>query len=71
RGDEPSPTRSAVMVRLSHGHIRIGTFQRLLALDKPDEMHALIAYCLAQFPGSAGPEGASPAARLLHQVVER
>ena len=32
RGDEPSPTRSAVMTRLSHGHIRIGTFQRLLAL---------------------------------------
>ncbi len=29
RGDEPSPTRSAVLVRLSHGHIRIGTFQRL------------------------------------------
>ena len=24
RGDEPSPTRSAVLVRLSHGHIRIG-----------------------------------------------
>ena len=23
RGDEPSPTRSAVMTRLSHGHIRI------------------------------------------------
>ena len=28
RGDEPSPTRAAVLVRLSHGHIRIGTFQR-------------------------------------------
>lgn len=73
RGDEPSPTRSAVLVRLSHGHIRIGTFQRLLALDKPDEMHALIAYCLENFPGPAdlAPEGASPAATLLHQVVAR
>jgi uncharacterized protein YdiU (UPF0061 family) len=29
RGDEPSPTRSSVLTRLSHGHIRIGTFQRL------------------------------------------
>ena len=29
RGDEPSPTRSAVMVRLNHSHIRIGTFQRI------------------------------------------
>ena len=29
RGDEPSPTRSSVLVRLSHSHIRFGTFQRL------------------------------------------
>jgi uncharacterized protein YdiU (UPF0061 family) len=29
RGDEPSPTRSSVLVRLSHSHVRIGTFQRL------------------------------------------
>jgi uncharacterized protein YdiU (UPF0061 family) len=38
RGDEPSPTRSAVMVRLSHGHIRIGTFQRLLVLEDAQSM---------------------------------
>ena len=29
RGDEPSPTRSSVLVRLSHSHIRFGSFQRL------------------------------------------
>ena len=29
RGDEPSPTRSAVLVRLNHSHVRIGSFQRL------------------------------------------
>lgn len=28
RGDEPSPTRSAVLVRLSHSHLRFGMFQR-------------------------------------------
>ncbi len=28
RGDEPSPTRSAVLVRLNHSHVRIGSFQR-------------------------------------------
>ena len=76
RGDEPSPTRSAVLVRLSHGHIRIGTFQRLLALDLPDEMAQLVTYCLAMFPGAPGPDDVSastlsPAARLLNQVVER
>jgi uncharacterized protein YdiU (UPF0061 family) len=71
RGDEPSPTRSAVLVRQSHGHIRIGTFQRLLALDARDEMLALIDYCLSTFAGPEGSDGASPATRLLEQVVER
>ena len=27
RNDEPSPTRSCVLVRVSHSHLRIGTFQ--------------------------------------------
>ncbi len=75
RGDEPSPTRSAVMVRLSHGHIRIGSFQRLLALGLHDEMAALVGYCLETFPGPPPPEDApgrgEPAVILLHQVVER
>ncbi|MDF2639320.1 MAG: hypothetical protein K0R64_2304 [Novosphingobium lindaniclasticum] len=75
RGDEPSPTRSAAMVRLSHGHIRIGTFQRLLALEERDHMEALVAYCLDTFPGNPPPEDApgrdEPAVILLHQVVER
>src|SRR6202044_3512540 len=31
RGDEPSPTRSSVLTRLGHSHIRIGTFQRFAA----------------------------------------
>ena len=70
RGDEPSPTRSAVMVRLNHGHIRIGTFQRLAALGLEDEMAQLVAYCLANFPG--GHEDAPhPAVRFFNQVVER
>jgi uncharacterized protein YdiU (UPF0061 family) len=75
RGDEPSPTRSAVLVRLSHSHIRIGTFQRLLALEEADEMEHLVDYCLTHFPGPPPPEDApgrdEPAIRLLHQVVER
>lgn len=75
RDDEPSPTRSAVMVRLSHSHIRIGTFQRLLALEEPDHMEALIAYCLEHFPGPPPPEDApgrdEPAVMLMHNVVER
>ncbi|TAD76944.1 MAG: YdiU family protein [Sphingomonadales bacterium] len=75
RGDEPSPTRSAVLVRLSHSHIRIGTFQRLLALEDADAMAALIDYCLAQFSAPPPPDDApargEPAVRLMHAVVER
>ena len=29
RGDEPSPTRSSVMIRMIRSHIRFGTFERL------------------------------------------
>ena len=75
RGDEPSPTRSAVLVRLSHGHIRIGSFQRLLALDEPALMADLVDYCLETYPGDEPPADApgrdQPAVRLMHQVVER
>jgi uncharacterized protein YdiU (UPF0061 family) len=67
RGDEPSPARSAVMVRLSHGHIRIGSFQRL-AWDKDDSgLETLTAYCLTELYGEA--PGAHPAAQLLAHVV--
>ena len=49
RGDEPSPTRSAVMVRLSHGHIRIGSFQRLAYLSQTDNIQKLVDYCLTHY----------------------
>src|SRR5690606_860680 len=75
RGDEPSPTRSAVLVRLSHSHIRIGTFQRLSVLGEGAHMSELVDYCLAQFPGPLPPEDApgrdQPAVVLMHQAVER
>jgi len=75
RGDEPSPTRSAVLVRLSHSHIRIGTFQRLAALEEDEHLRALVDYCLTQFPGPLPPEDApdrdQPATILMHQAVER
>ena len=47
RGDEPSPTRSAVLVRLSHGHIRIGTFQRLAYQRDEANMRAAGRLCPA------------------------
>jgi len=59
RGDEPSPTRSAVLTRLSHGHIRIGTFQRLAYFEEADNLTRLVRYCLEHLFGedpAAGPE---------------
>jgi uncharacterized protein YdiU (UPF0061 family) len=46
RGDEPSPTRSSVLTRLSHGHIRIGTFQRLAFFGQDENIRKLVRYCL-------------------------
>lgn len=67
RNDEPSPTRSAVLVRLSHSHIRIGSFQRLAALGEMEALSRLVDYCLVQYyadePGEDGP------ARLLAHAV--
>jgi uncharacterized protein YdiU (UPF0061 family) len=69
RGDEPSPTRSAVMVRLSHGHIRIGTFQRLAYHQDAESMERLVGYVLRHFYGEeAGEDGP---VRLLDHVVSR
>ncbi len=46
RGDEPSPTRSAVMVRFSHSHIRFGTFERLQYLKQPELIHKLLNHVI-------------------------
>jgi uncharacterized protein YdiU (UPF0061 family) len=51
RGDEPSPTRSAVLTRLSHSHIRIGTFQRLAFFDDAAGIAKLSRYCLEHLYG--------------------
>ena len=58
RGDEPSPTRSSVLTRLSHGHIRIGTFQRLAYFEQTGNIARLVRYCLEHLygePADAGP----------------
>ena len=49
RGDEPSPTRSSVLVRLSHSHVRFGTFQRLAYTGDAPSMRALVDYAITHF----------------------
>ena len=67
RGDEPSPARSAVLTRLSHSHIRIGTFQRLAAHRNHDALRRLVDHAVAHYwPEAAGPD---PVVAFYDQVV--
>jgi uncharacterized protein YdiU (UPF0061 family) len=70
RGDEPSPTRSSVLTRLSHSHIRIGTFQRLAYLEDTDSLAKLVDHSIAHYyPDLRDAE--DKAAALLEAVVAR
>lgn len=53
RHDEPSPTRAAVLTRLSHSHIRFGTFQRQAFFENRDALERLSRYCIQHFYQSA------------------
>jgi serine/tyrosine/threonine adenylyltransferase len=46
RMDEPSPTRSSVMVRFSKSHIRFGTFERLYYLKRSDLIRRLLDHVI-------------------------
>ncbi|MFN7054883.1 protein adenylyltransferase SelO family protein [Hyphomonas sp.] len=70
RNDEPSPTRSSVLVRLSHSHIRFGSFQRCAWLEDREAMAALIDYCIAEFyPEADDPEMGRKVAALLECIT--
>ncbi|MFN5856993.1 MAG: protein adenylyltransferase SelO [Pseudanabaenaceae cyanobacterium] len=47
RGDEPSPTRSSVMVRFSRSHIRFGTFERLHWFGRDDLIRKLLDHVIS------------------------
>src|SRR6266542_2852706 len=66
RNDEPSPTRSSVLVRLSHGHVRFGSFQRLAHEGDVAALARLVDFTIENyFPGLAGP------AQLFAEVCRR
>jgi uncharacterized protein YdiU (UPF0061 family) len=72
RGDEPSPTRSSVLVRLSHSHIRIGTFQRLAHHDDRPAIARLLDYvCAHYFPALADLPTPAKARGFLETVAAR
>jgi uncharacterized protein YdiU (UPF0061 family) len=70
RMDEPSPTRSSVMVRFSKSHIRFGTFERLYYLKRPDLIKRLLDHVIHYYyPNiSNSPE---KYAQFYEQLVQR
>jgi len=75
RHDEPSPTRSAVLVRLSHSHIRIGSFQRLAYLDDSEGLEKLARHVARHYypalSGDSGLDADAPLAGLLPDLLEK
>lgn len=70
RGDEPSPTRSAVMVRLSESHIRFGTFQRCMALGETENLARLVEHVVTHYhPAAKDPDMARQCAALLELIA--
>ncbi|MGH7818332.1 MAG: protein adenylyltransferase SelO family protein, partial [Candidatus Binatia bacterium] len=57
RGDEPSPTRSSVLVRVGHSHVRFGTFQRYAFHEDRPRLRRLLEHVIE----SSMPELASDA----------
>jgi uncharacterized protein YdiU (UPF0061 family) len=70
RNDEPSPTRSAVLTRLSHSHIRFGTFQRLAYLDRKDLIGKLVDHAVEAYYPQIADQSDLPLA-LFGQIVQR
>jgi uncharacterized protein YdiU (UPF0061 family) len=70
RGDEPSPTRSSVLVRLSHSHIRFGTFQRQAFFQRKDQLERLVDHVIAYYYPELAQAQDRPAA-LLGAVAAR
>jgi len=72
RGDEPSPTRSSVLVRLGRTHIRFGTFQRLARLGDARRMTALVDHVVRHYyPELEAHEGDARIVALLDRVVAK
>ena len=67
RNDEPSPTRSAVMVRLNHSHLRFGTFQRAAYFDDSASMAALIRHVIEHYYPDCADEALDQAAPALFE----
>ncbi|BFM40911.1 hypothetical protein OLK001_28370 [Synechocystis sp. LKSZ1] len=67
RGDEPSPTRSSVMIRFSRSHIRFGTFERLHYHQRTDLIQCLLDHVIEYYYPELEPGQYSQFYRVLVQ----
>ena len=70
RGDEPSPTRSSVMIRFSRSHIRFGTFERLHYFQRPDLIKKLLDHVVELYYPQI-PNTADKYAKFYDELVKR
>ena len=68
RNDEPSPTRSAVLTRLGHSHLRFGTFQRHAHEGSAERVSQLIDHAITNYHPHLADAADAPAA-LLEAVI--
>ena len=71
RHDEPSPTRSCVLVRLGHSHVRFGSFQRHAFYRDHDSLRALVHHSIESYAPQLCCPGEHAAQLLFQHVVER
>lgn len=77
RGDEPSPTRSSVLVRVGEGHVRFGTFERLFYLNRDPEVRQRLIGALVDhvvevyYPHLRPLTGPERTLALYAEVIER
>ncbi|MBU1174272.1 MAG: YdiU family protein [Alphaproteobacteria bacterium] len=72
RADEPSPARASVLVRLSHSHIRIGSFQRLAHHRQHEAIARLVRHCTTHYlPDARRDDPEAEATAFLVEVIQR
>jgi serine/tyrosine/threonine adenylyltransferase len=69
RHDEPSPTRAAVLVRLSHSHIRFGTFQRRAYHRDPEGLQRLVDHSIRHYFPDLWHDDAAERGRAFYERV--
>jgi len=70
RHDEPSPTRSAVLTRLQHSHVRFGMFQRHAFFEHAELVKQLLDYAVAEYHPKAADEPGDLAGAFLARVAQ-